>query len=471
MQTPLPSPAPTRTAGQAIIFIIFALFILFFVVLWNFDLHKTLRVKMVSQNGGDAAAIMAARWQGISLNLLGDLNIVKALALSANDSATLASVSNLQARLALVGPMIGFMAAQQAAKNNGVHQNDDFSRMIREHAHVVRVEYTNAVGPNGEMMFPEPYPGAWGEYADMLDLVAQDGVAAAPDNARYFSDYVGDHILLDPAFYDAVAGRNWCWFYHEAPGLLQNYTDYTWWPDLPDIIIGEYINSEIFGLGLCRRLTAVSDLADTNQITTASNSRGLGNAFSNAGLNTNATWYCYGEPWTAWLAMSQDGDDPFPSTGPLRPQYDYAGADAAVRVMAHATRVTPGSGGLAVSNTITWTAAAKPFGYLPGDEPPTLTPLVLPAYHDARLIPMDASSAAGTGGFDPEWRRFIEQDLPVYLATGQLNCSSYYCNQLRTWEDPVFRQDGVDWLAKNSSQCTAGGGGGGGHRGGRRKGH
>jgi hypothetical protein len=168
--------------------------------------------------------------------------------------------------------------------------------------------------------------------------------------------------------------------------------------------------------------------------------------------------------------MSADGDDPFPVTGPLKTQYDYAGADVAVRVMALMQRVTPGPRGLPVSETVTWTAAAKPFGYLEETLPPNAATIVLPAYHDARLIPIDASSASGTGGFDPEWRRFIEEDLPRYLATGELDCDSRYCQQLRTWEMADFRQDGVDWLDENSEQCTAGGDGGG-PGGGRRRGH
>ncbi len=471
--TPIPRHADTPThsprSGQSLIFILLALVILIFVVLWNFDLHKTINVKLTTQNAGDAAATMGARWQGISLNLVGDLNIMNALAVSANDLQTQLAVSNLQARLGMVGPMIGFLAAQQAAKNNGVHQYDVFSTMIRDHAHVVRNEYTERVGPNGEMAVPEPYSGAWEEVADMLDLAADDGIAAGPENARFYSDFVGDHILLDPAFYDAIAGRSWCWFFHNAPGLLEDYTDFTWWPDLPPIVPGEFINSEIFGLGLVRRATGIGALVDQDLLASIASDRGLNGGLTAAGTNTTATWYCYGETWAPWLALSQDSEDPFPATGTVRPQYDYAGADSAVRVIANATRIAPGKEN--GTNTITWTAAAKPFGYLAETDPPHLYSIVLPAFHDIRLIPMDASSAWPGGSFDPEWRRFIEEDLPIYVASGDLaGCHSYYCNQLRTWEDEAFRADGVAWLNDNRDQCTAGGPGNG-PGGGRRRGH
>jgi hypothetical protein len=458
-------PRPAR-AGQTLIFLILALVVMFFMVLWNVDLHKTLRVKLRSQNAGDSAALIGARWQGISLNLIGDLNLMQALAMVAGDAATQNAVSNVQARIAIHGPMIGFMAAQQAAKNNGLHQYDPFTAMIREHASLVREEYARPVG-DGEMAIPEPYPGAWEDYARMLELAADDGIAAGPENARFLSDYSGDHLLLDPAFYDAVAGRNWCWFHHNAPGLLDDYTDHTWWPPLPPIEIGTMINSEILGLGLERQFTSLEQLADADVVSAVIAARGLGGGTLDAPtLARGAAWYTYGPNWGPWTAMHTDGEYPFPAAGPLRPAYDYAGADSAMRVMAVTSRLTPGAGGVTISNTIVWTAAAKTFGTIGDDEPPPTYSLVLPAFDDARLIPMDASSTPA-GGFDPEWRRFIEEDLPRYVSTGDLSCQSWYCDQLRTWEDPIFRSDGSAWLGENSEQCDAGGDGGGRGGGGR----
>lgn len=66
--------------GQVAVFLLMALVILFFIVLWNFDLHKTIHVKNVSQTAGDSSALAAARWQGLALNLVGDLNIMHAVA-------------------------------------------------------------------------------------------------------------------------------------------------------------------------------------------------------------------------------------------------------------------------------------------------------------------------------------------------------------------------------------------------------
>jgi hypothetical protein len=185
--------------------------------------------------------------------------------------------------------------------------------------------------------------------------------------------------------------------------------------------------------------------------------RGLGSPISASAVSTSAMWYCYGSAWHRWSALSVTNVDRFPATGTLKPEYDYAGADAVVRVEALAGRLTPGRQGAGVTNTITWTAAAKPFGYLGSEaskELLTSCPLVLPAFHDVRLIPVDASSAPSGGSFNLAWRRHIEDHLPRYMAEGPLHNGCWYCRQLVTWEDPAFRQAGIDWLAANSALCN-----------------
>lgn len=462
-----------RRRGQTLIFFIMTLVILFFVALWNFDLHKILYVKSISQNAGDAAALMAARWQGITLNLIGDLNIMRALALGSDDAETASAITNIQARLCYVGPMIALMGAQQAAKNNGIYARQGFTDRLFDHARKVRNDYPTAVGQNGEPLFPEPYPGAWDEYADMLETIAQDGVAAGPDNVRYYDDYTGGHYLLMIDFYEAIAGRTWCWFYNNAPELLADYQNFLpcWWPPLPEIPPTQHINSEIFGLGLLKKNAALSDIADFDTVVSVAAARGFDSPSGQA-MEVATDWYCYDtEAWSFWDAMSVSGDDPFPIVGKVKPEYDYAGADAAVRIETTTDRLTPGPKGSVVSNTITWTAAAKPFGFLNENERPNAYDLVLPAFHEVRLIPVDASSAPSGGGYNLEWREHIEQHLPDYMQNGPQQRSCWYCNQLLTWEDSAFRQSGEGWLSTNSYLCTLPGGGGGGGGGGRRRGH
>jgi hypothetical protein len=451
------------------IFLIMILVILTFVALWNFDLHKIIYVKSLSQNAGDGAALAAARWQGITLNLIGDLNIMQAVALTDGRTNEAAEIAGLQARLCYVGPMIGFMAAQQAAKNNGVFNNADFTSNVLAHAGTVRLSYA-VPGADGQMLFPEPYPDAWNEYADMIEAIGAGGVAAGPDNARYYEDYAGSHLLLELEFYDAVAGQDWCWFHHNAMDLLLNYSDYHWWPDLPERIpTAQPMNSEYFGLGL-RKTTHVLDEDALTRMAGLAEARGLTGRVDYAGVNAyTSSWYCYNSSWGAWDALSIEGSDPFPATGEVLPQYDYAGADVAIRVETEATRYTPG----ASNSPITWTAAAKPFGYLNDTERPNTYDLVLPAFHDLRLIPVDASSAPAGGAFNMSWRTHIEEHLPSYMQHGLTQLSPgecWYCGQLVTWESSVFRQTGIDWLEEYSARCRTYGPGRD-NGGGRRRGH
>lgn len=463
-----------RKKGQAIIFLILVLSCLVFVVFWNYDLHRILHVKGIAQNAGDASAVMAARWQGISLNLMGDLNLMHALALVSDNQNAAATITNIQARLCYTGPMVAFMGSQQAAKQNRLFNQDDFTSYLRRHAQRVRFDYPHTTGSDGEPLFPEPYPGAWEEYATMLDVLADDGIAAGPDNMRLYSDYTDGHILLNKDFYDAIAGRNWCWFYHHAPGLLELYQNFfpCWWPALPPIENIPYINSEFFGLGMVTITTRLDSIIPEETLNSATLGRGFDHQFEPEHLTNSATWYAYGgHLWSAWEAMSLDGDFPMPLSGPVKPEYDYAGADAAIRVRTRATRLTPGAGGRAITNTINWTAAAKPFGYLPGPQRPDSFSLVLPAFHQARLIPVDSVSGSGSGGYDLEWREHIEDHLPQYMEEGPLGGGCRYCRLLEIWEDVSFRQSGVAWLELNSVQCTIETSGPGGGGGGRRRGH
>jgi hypothetical protein len=181
--------------------------------------------------------------------------------------------------------------------------------------------------------------------------------------------------------------------------------------------------------------------------------------------------------------MSTEGEYPFPLAGPVRDVYNYSGADAAVRVEATTSRLMPGNSGSEASDTIVWTSAAKPLGHLNDTDRPMDYGLVLPAFHDVRLIPVDGSSAPAAGGFNLGWRTHVGEHLPIYMGNGPFALSStcYYCRQLQTWEGVGFRQTGVNWLRINSEQCLprdSGGGGGGGGGGGegegggrRRRGH
>ncbi len=143
-------------SGQVLVFLVMALVIITMLILWHVDLNAILHLKSRTQNAGDAAALAAARWQGVTLNLIGDLNIMQALALSGGDTNAAAQIVEMQARLRYMGPLVGLVAAQQAAKHNGIYVNSAFSAMLLEHADDIREVYMDAASG-----FAEPWPGCW----------------------------------------------------------------------------------------------------------------------------------------------------------------------------------------------------------------------------------------------------------------------------------------------------------------------
>ena len=480
-----------RNRGQTIIFLLVVVVILAFVLLWIVDLHQIVAGKSHAQNAGDAAALAAARWQASTLNLEGELNLMHALALSANDDAAVDAITNIQARLLFTGPLGGLVAAQVVAKNNRVYNDPGFEELINDHANDVS-RYNDEIGQ--DLLFPEPYPGAWSEYSLMLNSIAKDGVAAAPDNALFYTDPDGSHILLDPGFYSAVAGRQWCWFYlnyavSENPvrTILDDFSDFHDFPSLPARVHSSYKNSEIFGVGLrprniaLERVGGIEDALFAAAETQGIDLQGTTDPTITPYSRTNVlpvveNWYFYEKSmWdTPWPAMSSDSPDVLPLAGEIKPEYNYTGADAVVRLSIETTRIsTPEPS----SDMLVWTAAAKPFGYLNspkgvnGKILPTAYGLVLPAFRNVRLIPMDAATSGSDGSFDIAWRHHTDEHLPVYLETGQKEPGCPYCERIETFENPAFRQQGIEWLRKNSKRCVVPPPHGGGHGGGTRRGH
>ena len=64
--------------GQVLILAVVALILVIIAILLLFDVQTIIRGKIKSQNGVDAAALTAAEWQKHSLNLIGELNLVRA---------------------------------------------------------------------------------------------------------------------------------------------------------------------------------------------------------------------------------------------------------------------------------------------------------------------------------------------------------------------------------------------------------
>ena len=73
--------------GQTLIVAVLAIIVLFLAVLFLFDLQSIIRVKVKTQTAADAAALAGANMQKESLNLIGEINLIKAT-MSAIDQDT-----------------------------------------------------------------------------------------------------------------------------------------------------------------------------------------------------------------------------------------------------------------------------------------------------------------------------------------------------------------------------------------------
>ena len=474
-----PASDLTARSGQVVVFLLLALTALAFVLLFNVDLHRIIQRKSQAQNAGDAAALAAARWQGATLNLVGELNLLHLLALANGPPAAVDAITNMQARLCFTGPMTALFAAQIAAKNNRIYVDPDMTALLSEHAATVRTQYAALF--DGAQYFLEPWPGAWPEYADMIAQVAADGIAAGPDNAQFFLDPSSGHLLMDKAFYEAVESRNWCWFYLHARGWIESYSSFRDWPPMPDPEVSDYADSEIFGIGLrpftfpIRFLFSAAALEEQFRAAGFDTVSAARLAVTNV-MDAFETWYVYNPvDWTEWTRIKPEGGDDFPVTGPVRPEYDTAGADAVVRVNASVDRMTPGIDGGSRSDKVMWSAAAKPFGYLEGDggklRPDSAAAFVLPAFRDVRLIPVDAASGSENSSSDVEWVRHLRSHLRPYLDVGTRSAGCRYCRALDSWEISAFRQEGIDWLELHCQDCRVPSGGGNRRGGGSRRGH
>jgi hypothetical protein len=508
--------------GQVLLYLVGVLGVLGLTALWLLDSNTAIVSRIRAQNGADAAALAAAQWQGRSLNALGEINLVKAIATLLVDvppgqglQARLAAappeqafatiqqaLTELQAEIRFVGPILAFVAAQQGAKNNAVPVNESYTSAVAGHAALVESTYADAFS-GGE------WPSAdWNRvYAAMLHYVADNGVAAAADNAQFYGSRLSagalaSTYLLNRGFYYAIAGRNWC----SLRALLQGgYQDYTIWGPVT-VLPQDVFGSEYFGLGVS--LAPLPSGTPSSQITslqsyfqTELTRRGLALSPTNfTELATNLTWAVYNSSsWGPWDKAVTYRDallaDP-------RPQHNYSGCDAVTAVtipnqvsLALTNRGSGwtswlvGSGGQAATAQsvarletlnasgafgVRALAAAKPFGSLSGSTDPAYQlGIVLPVYNEVRLIPIALASAYGNS--DAQWLNHRVYHLPSYTQQGLagLDANCFYCEQLRTLEDAAFRQEGNDWLTATNPitgqllhPCVQRGGGGGGGTGG-----
>lgn len=474
-----------RKSGQIVLVLALMLLGLLLLALVGVDVFLSAHRKNRLQNAGDAAALAAARWQGITLNALGALNLAKIDTLckvgdperdpAAWDAATnvCERLTALQERLAFAGPLMGFYAAQRAALKNGVEkQDDDMAALVAESVH-------RAPMLPGTELWPEKAS----DYADMLLGATRDGVFAGADNAQFFNFALqSNHPLYSRAFYEAVDGEDWCWFYLHG-GMLDLLKGFSGWGEIPFGGTGSPQNPEFFGTGVRFVRGALAGLSDgwnEPQIRAAilelARRCGCLNvtdfSLRQCGVLTNPHlfWVAYGSDWHAWNRMHISDEARLPLISDVKDKYNVEGAFAAARVRQVFQPFTPG-----VSSRVNvWTAAAKPFGAIDDDRTVTWNgefSLVAPAFTDVRLVMLGAFDEGCMGMADLAWvthtRDHIQPPSSMDYAGG---CR--YCAILKKWENREFRTAGAKWIEEHAEdQCRRPTGGGGERGGGTRHAH
>jgi len=457
-------------SGQVALYLIAVLVAICVLTIMNVSIYLSVSAKNKAMNAGDSAALAVANYQGELLNRIGQMNLDHLKAALENDENGCGQIMKRQLRVSFLGPISGvdggnmafpsggFSAGDKMAEENGTLRYVDAEDWYQQHAQEIREVY--ATNPES---YPEPWEGAWEEYAQALEMAVCDEercLRAIPCSVD-FIDVKGGHLLLEPQFYNAVAGRCWCWFHFNAAGLLGTYGNYHDWGPLPysdlETRLRRCVNSEFYSLNLRMRMGSAVDLLGTNLICrlTGATESDIANSY----MITNALqeWMFYDDDvWREWREIMQ----PFPVVGQVRSEYNVRGCSALCWVEC---------GGVDLFSDVDhagspfgWMAGAKPFGTVVNEdgELDVVTAyknFVTPAFDQVHLVPIDAVGGMDVGSPELGWLDHVREHLPIYLqggvaAIGSKDC--WYCQQLVIWERPSFRSEGIRWLKYNSGNCV-----------------
>lgn len=425
----------TNRSGQIVILLTFFLTGLVFLFILCTDVFLAVRNKTRLRNAGDAAALAAARWQGVSLNLIGDLNLCRLAAACAGQTNAVADIVALQERLALAGPLVGFLAANETARHNGAMPDPEMTALVR----TVQETAVTRVSPT--------WPTKGPDYAAMLEAVLSGGIAAGADNARLLPAVTGNHPLYSRSFYQAVeAEYNYRYIclnlfggdHATAAATLQRWSG---WNNIPDATLSNNVlNSEFFSLGLTYGtfpagaevnpaiVQPIIDLAQTAQLNATVTPDALRD--QNVLTDTRHPWFFFDPSvWRTWHELARDGETAFPLLGSVKSELNLSGAMAACRVKDLLVPLAS----VDVTNAFTWTAAARPFGSRNGQRVTEVipeVPLVLPLFSFVRLIPLGGVGDGNLHAADKAW----VDHLRFHVPDGIRPADCRFCVLLDIWD-------------------------------------
>jgi hypothetical protein len=411
----------TKEAGQTMIFAVFAIIILLFAALFIFDLQSVVRLKIKSQSAADSAALSAAEIQRKSLNLIGEINIIKACTVLITDFSedtspqSLIDASNtlteIQTRISFAGPMLALGAAQQAAKNNGmidpaeVYSGADYN-VFSLNSYIKNVEDDDIYGSDE---YPQTIQGyEWRPpYIEMLQTINDEGIAAGPN---MIMPHMNSSYSLD--LINAVLSNYWC--QDDLRELIKNDENFEnqWWNGIISDA-GFAKESEVLPLhiqmtGNDKNGAYYSKYLEQAHYSILKHAQDNGLEMGMLTQMPYMKWCLYDATWsfTTSLAWSENY-----LRRPLRKEYAYGGAASKMTCLIPGgadSKFTWLSGAYQIHNIqkkdgvisrnkkpapdIRSSATAKPLGYLTalnGERyPPNAISMILPTFQAVRLVPV-----------------------------------------------------------------------------------
>ena len=445
--------------GQVALYIILVLVAVTVLTIGNVGIFLAVRAKNRSMNAGDAAALAAARRQAELLNEIGRLNLRHAEADYVGDWERSREIVRQQRRIAFLGPLDCVRAANEAAKANGATPSYEFSQILLTHASDVSSKYVQY-----PELYPEPWEGAWEEYAAELRAVAAGGLAAGPDNAE-FLNAVECFPLTSKSFYAMIEGESWCKLVVAGLTRLLDMDLH----NLPQPVYGEtaaVVNSEICSLHLETRMLLLepAELHDFRELLARN-----GATFpetkpvedDRAPDDPSRVYFFYdASAWCAWSPQITKAN--LPLSGTIRPEFDVKGCASVFRVYEDVPQLLSGT-----TRRGYWNAAAKPFGTISASlsrsivTDPDAYGMVLPAFEAVRLVPLALADEGDLSTADAAWLSHVRDHVPRLFTEGAdgLDAACRYCSSLAKWNDPDFRAKAAAWIAANEETCRRGSGG------------
>ncbi len=478
--------------GQTLILGVLSIIVLLIATLIIFDLSSVIKTKLRSQTAVDAAALTGAKWQAYSLNAIGELNLVQVCTVIVNGippigddsppgiSESVQLVNKMQAQIAFVGPMIGFGAAQQAAKNNRIPSNSHYTRVVGQHIDLLRDN--SAYGPYTEYFLAQTVETyRWRTpYADVVEDVcfAGGGIAVAPNTRFAGLPAVEPAWLMDLSLYDSITSRYWC--YPSLRWLLKTHIfEGKWWDLNISTDLGRNFPYESEYLTLCTEFSGGGSSGGGDAVLfgemAAERSLALADEYNKDNpddrdlIDTPLPYvrWCYYE--SGWMeSPSVEWLDGTYLRGGLKPEYAYGGAvtkmtsdiDIERKSGAYSANSIKSRSPISKSSTPTISskssAMAKPLGFLESPEekfPPYISGMVLPVFDKSRLIPV-AMQDPMTGLYDPFDRRLYDlyrfliwlQDVDDIYNPGSSPPSGgqYFLNALRSLGQETWRSQGYN---------------------------